>query len=264
MTIKCTEEFQLDGSDYKEGNGIDDMCLADCLINWLDEDADRNFLSVIWTVQGHYPYFFSGIEEDFNVADYNFNRYLNALKHNDELIGRIMQDLEVRGLNKTTLVVVVGDHGEAFGQHKQYGHGTALYEENLKVPLYFINSTLFHGQRNDDIAGMKDLAATALSVIGVDIPGSWQGRNLLNSHSDEFFFFAPWSDYLFGYRKGYMKFIFNETLKETEVFDLSIDPGEKHNLTDSLSKEEKEYARSRVSAWVQYQDKFIRQKLKEK
>ena len=264
LTIKCIEEFQLDGTKYKEGNGIDDMCLADCLINWVDEDTKGNFFSVIWTVQGHYPYFFSGIEEDFGVSDYNFNRYLNSLKHNDELIGRIMQDLEVRGLNKTTLVVVVGDHGEAFGQHRQYGHGTALYEENLKVPLYFINPTLFHGQRKGDIAGMKDLSTTALSVIGVDIPNGWQGRNLLNTDSEETFYFAPWSDYLFGYRKNNMKFIFNETLNKTEVYDLSTDPGEKNNLIDQIAKEDMEYARNRVSAWVQHQDKFIGQILKEK
>jgi phosphoglycerol transferase MdoB-like AlkP superfamily enzyme len=264
LTINCVEEFQLDGSDYKEGGGIDDMCLAECLINWVDEDTTGNFFSVIWTVQGHYPYFFSGIEEDFGVDDYNFNRYLNTLKHNDELVGRIMQELELRGLDKTTLVVVVGDHGEAFGQHKQYGHGTALYEENLKVPLYFINPTLFHGQRKNDIAGMKDLASTALSVIGVDIPDGWQGRNLLNTDSDETFYFAPWSDYLFGYRKGKMKFIFNETRNKTEVFDLSTDPGEKNNLIDSVAKEDLENARNRVSAWVQHQDKFISQKLKEK
>ena len=258
-TINCVEEFQLDGSDYKEGDGIDDMCLADCLFSWLDEDTTKNFFSLIWTVQGHYPYFFAGEEEDFGVSDYNLNRYLNILKHNDELIGRVMQELEWRGLDKTTLVVVVGDHGEAFGQHKQYGHGTAVYEENLRVPLYFINSTLFNGEHKKDIAGMKDLSTTALSIIGVDIPESWQGRNLLNTNSNETFFFAPWSDYLFGYRKDNMKFIFNETLNKIEVFDLTNDPGEKENLIDTDINSAVDFARARISAWVQNQDKFINQ-----
>ncbi len=209
--IKCPDEFQLESNDYLEGNGIDDLCLADRLTSWLDEDTTQNFFSMIWTVQGHYPYFFKGKEYDFGVSDISFNRYLNCLKHNDELIGKIMNELEVRGLASSTLVVVAGDHGEAFGQHKQYGHGTALYEENLKVPLYFINSTLFQGERKSDIAGMKDIATTTLSIIGADIPEKWQGRDLLSSSFDEAFYFAPWSDYLFGYRKNNMKFIFNET-----------------------------------------------------
>lgn len=260
--IKCSEEFKLESNEYVEGNGIDDICLSDRLFSWIDEDSTQNFFSMLWTVQGHYPYFFAGQEKDFGVSDYNFNRYLNCLKHNDELVGRIMKSLEERGLAATTLVVVVGDHGEAFGQHGQYGHGTAIYEENVKVPLYFINSTLFNGERKFDIAGMKDIASTALSIIDVDIPKNWQGLNLLDTYSDEVFYFAPWSDYLFGYRKANMKYIFNETRNTAEVFDLNKDPLEKTNLFDSINKEQLQNARNRVGAWVQYQDKYVKELLK--
>ena len=261
-TIQCVDQFQED--NFKELNGIDDLCLTNRLTSWLDENPKQNFFSVLWTVQGHYPYFYNKVEADFGVDDINFNRYLNCLKHADELIGDIMQALEIRGLAETTLVVVVGDHGEAFGQHNQYGHGTAIYEENLRVPLYFINSTLFHGERKSDIAGMKDLATTALSLIDVDIPSMWQGRDLLSTNSDESFFFAPWSDYLFGYRKENMKFIFNESQNTVEVYDLNTDPKEKTDLYQQLSKEEIVQARNRVAAWAQFQDKFVKGILKGK
>ena len=260
--INCDEKFRLEGSNYSEGSGIDDICLAERLTSWLDEDTAGNFFSMIWTVQGHYPYFFSGEEHDFGVSNIYFNRYLNCLKHNDELIGKVMQALEDRGLDSTTLVVVTGDHGEAFGQHGQFGHGTALYEENIKVPLYFINRNLFHGERKSDIAGLKDLAPTALSAINVEVPEIWQGRDLFRTNSDELFYFAPWSDYLFGYRKQNMKFIFNETRNTVEVFDLSADSGEKINLCQTVPKEELENARKRISAWVQFQNRFISEKLK--
>ncbi|MFC0875426.1 LTA synthase family protein [Saccharicrinis sp. FJH2] len=259
--IDCGEKFNLDSDNYTEGDGIDDMCLVDCLTSWLDEDTTKNFFSLIWTVQGHYPYFFAGKEEDFGVQDINFNRYLNSLRHNDELLGRVMRELERRELDKSTLVVVVGDHGEAFGQHGQYGHGTALYEENLRIPLYFISGELFSGQKKDDIAALKDLATTSLSIIGVDVPNEWQGRNLVNTVSDESFFFAPWSDYLFGYRKDNMKFVFNESLNQVEVYDLNLDPKEELNLIDQDLYPEVEYARNRVAAWVQYQDAFFKSKL---
>jgi len=261
-TIKCAEQFQ--DIKFKELNGIDDLCLANCLTSWLDEDTTQNFFSMIWTVQGHYPYYFAQKEEDFNVSNFSYNRYLNCMKHNDELIGKVMQALEERKLTSTTLVVVVGDHGEAFGQHQQYGHGTAIYEENLKVPLYFINSTLFHGERKSDVAGMKDLATTVLSIVDVDIPQIWQGRDLLSTYSNESFFFAPWSDYLFGYRTNNMKYIFNETQNTVEVYNLNTDPKEKTNLYQELSKEEIVQARNRVAAWVQFQDKFVKGILKGK
>jgi phosphoglycerol transferase MdoB-like AlkP superfamily enzyme len=259
-SINCDKEFFLD-TDYKEGNGKDDMCLADRLNAWLDEDPKTNFFSMIWTVQGHYPYFFAQKEEDFGVSNLSFNRYLNCLKHNDELLGRVMQSLEEKGLSESTLVVVVGDHGEAFGQHKQYGHGTAIYEENMKVPLYLINPVLFNGKRKNDIAGMKDLAPTALSILNIEIPEIWQGRNILTTSSDEAFYFAPWSDYLFGYRKGSMKYIFNETRNTVEIYDLSTDPAEKSNLYHQMGNEHLNDIRLRVAEWVQYQDKFVKKLL---
>ena len=258
-TIKCGEEFQLDNTSYKEGNGIDDMCLADQLTTWLDEDTTKNFFSMIWTVQGHYPYFFSKDEKDYGVSNYNFNRYLNCIKHDDELIGKVMRALEERGVLSSTLVVVTGDHGEAFGQHGQYGHGTSIYEENLKVPLYFINSTLFHGEHKMDVSGMKDLATTVLPIINIAVPKIWQGRNLLNTVSNEAFYFAPWSDYLFGYRKDNMKYVFNETQNTVEIYDLNTDPNEKTNLFSPAMKGEISKARARVAAWVQFQDKYVKQ-----
>jgi len=254
--ISCDEQFRQD--IYEQGDGIDDICLSDRFFSWLDENSDQNFFSMIWTVQGHYPYFYAQEEVDFGVGDLYFNRYLNALKHNDELIGQVMRGLENRGLSETTLVVVTGDHGEAFGQHGQYGHGTSIYEENLRVPLYFINRSLFHGEHKKDIGGLKDLATTVFPIINKNIPEVWQGRDLLNTHFEEAFFFAPWSDYLFGYRKGNMKFIFNESQNMVEAYDLSTDFGEKVNCFHRTLKDEVNHARNRLGAWVQYQDKFVK------
>lgn len=258
--IQCDDTFYLD-TDYKEGNGKDDMCLAERLDSWLDDVKKANFFSMIWTVQGHYPYFFKGEERDFRVNDISFNRYLNCLQHNDELVGKVMQMLEDKGLASSTLVVVVGDHGEAFGQHNQYGHGTALFEENLKVPLYFINENLFNGERREDIVGMKDLATTALNILQIETPERWQGRNLLASKATESFYFAPWSDYLFGYRKDSLKFIFNETHNTFEVYNIQNDPGEKVDLSTQLPSAEISIARERISAWVQFQDKYMKELL---
>lgn len=256
-TIKCSDKFVLESNNFIEGDGIDDMCLAERFTTWIDEDTTKNFFSILWTVQGHYPYFFGKKEENFGVSNYIFNRYLNCLKYNDELIGRVMNTLEERGIAKKTLVVVVGDHGEAFGQHRQYGHGTAIYEENLKVPLYFINPVLFHGETKEDIALIKDLATTTLSVLGIKKPETWQGRDLINTLSDEAFFFAPWSDYLFGYRKNKMKYIFNETRGTVEVYNLKTDPGEHEDISASAGKEDIDFARKRISAWVLYQNRFV-------
>jgi len=260
--ITCTDQFQLADENYKEGNGINDLCLADRLSTWLDQDPEQKFFSMLWTVQGHYPYFFEDKEHDFKVSNLSFNRYLNCLQRNDELIGLVMQMLEDRNLASSTLVVVTGDHGEAFGQHSQYGHGTGIYEENLKVPLYLINPVLFNGQRVPGIASMKDLATTILPIINVQPHKVWQGQNLLTTRSDEAYYFAPWSDYLFGYRNGDMKYIFNESENTLEVYNLRSDPKELMDLYIPKMEAELLNARTKIAAWVQYQGKYIKESLK--
>ena len=260
-TINCENEFKQDV--YEDGNGLDDMCLSERLKSWLDEEGSDNFLSILWTVQAHYPYFLSQDEEDFGVNNINFNRYLNVIKHNDAMIGNVMEILKEKQLDSSTLVIIMGDHGEAFGQHNQYGHGSGIYEENLRIPLYFINPIVFNGERRKDIASMKDIATTALSVLEIDVPKVWQGIDLINTYHNEAFFFAPWSDHLFGYRKDNMKYIFNESLNKVEVYDLHNDPKESINLYNAKMEEDVEYAKLRIASWIQYQDIFVKQKLKE-
>ncbi|MCK6525199.1 sulfatase [Myxococcota bacterium] len=65
-------------------------------------------------------------------------RYLREydaeLRGADLLLGDLLVSLERRGL-KDAVIVVVGDHGESFWEHGDFGHGRTLYEEVLHVPL---------------------------------------------------------------------------------------------------------------------------------
>ncbi|NJB85687.1 arylsulfatase A-like enzyme [Lewinella marina] len=252
--IECEEQFRLDVHSYRAGAGVDDECLVGELGRWLDESPHEPFFSMLWTVQAHYPYYYAGEEYDYGVGDFSYNRYLNAARHDMEMVIRVLDDLQRRGLDSTTLVVVTGDHGEAFQQHGHSGHGNTLYEEDLRVPLYLINPVLFNGQRNSGLGGSKDIPATALSLIGIAPPADWQGRNLLSSPSEEGFYFAPWTQLYFGYRKGDMKYIFNESTSTVEVYNLANDPLERMDLSSSVSPSSIDSARLRVASWVQHQN----------
>ena len=39
---------------------------------------------------------------------------------------------------ENTWVIITGDHGEHFGEHNQFGHGSSLYNELIHVPLILI------------------------------------------------------------------------------------------------------------------------------
>ena len=247
-------------------NGNDDMTTAESLASWIehgDAHDHQPFFAMIWTLATHYPYYHPGPQTDFGTPEETQNRYLNALRDGDAALGRIMRMLEERKLLDDTLVVVVGDHGEAFGRHKQWGHGTHIYEENLRVPLIMINPRLFpHGQEMSRVAGVIDIAPTVLDLLNIELPGAWQGRSIFSDdRAQRVYFAAPWSDFLFGCRDGDRKLIFNATKNEYEVYDLKADPTEQRDL----ARESAEFVRAaqqHLAAWVQYQSRFYERAFK--
>jgi lipoteichoic acid synthase len=158
----------------------------------------------------------------------------------------------------STLIITLGDHGEAFGRHGQYVHASNIYEENVHIPLVFINRRLFAGEESSVIAGQVDIAPTVLDLLGLPQPSDWQGRSLFASdRSPRTYFFAPWADLLFGYREGERKNIFNATSGQYEAYDLKDDPQETRNLIDQLPGARQQIL-DRTAAWVQYQNRMIK------
>jgi arylsulfatase A-like enzyme len=108
---------------------------------------------MLWTYQTHYPYYASGNRKDFHVNNESQDKYLNALSSADNALKEIVAGLEKRDLLKSTLIVIVGDHGEAFGRHGQITHAGGIYEENLHIPLILINPLLFEGNHVPVVGG---------------------------------------------------------------------------------------------------------------
>jgi len=82
----------------------------------------------------------------------------------DAEVGRLLAELERRGLSENTLVVVVSDHGEEFGEHGGLGHRRTLFEEAVRVPMLF----RFPGRLASGVhAGPLSLAAVTPAVLGL-------------------------------------------------------------------------------------------------
>ncbi|OGS12395.1 MAG: hypothetical protein A2234_02850 [Elusimicrobia bacterium RIFOXYA2_FULL_58_8] len=64
-----------------------------------------------------------------------FNKYKNSIYSDDHLVGRIVSALENSGGFNDTVVMVTGDHGEAFLERGRYGHNQGYSPEELRVPL---------------------------------------------------------------------------------------------------------------------------------
>ena len=241
-------------------NGSDDISTAESMATWFVQQhrAATPVFGMLWTNMTHYPYFTNSILLRFGTDENRLNRYLNALHAGDAAFSVFMKSLEQAGIADETLVVVVGDHGEAFGHHNQLTHARGIYEENCHVPLMLINSRLFNGQRYATVGGLIDIAPTIMEILGLPPSHQWQGRSLFDSRrTGRTYFFSPWSDFLFGYRDGKMKFLYNASQNRYEIYDLSRDREERINVITN-QREQTAHGVSQLAAWVQYQDRLFR------
>ncbi len=101
----------------------------------------------------------------------------------DEHFGRMLEELDRRGVLDDTLVVFVADHGEEFQDHGRYGHGATLYQEQIHVPLIVrLPGAL---RRPEDLSVVKsqvrqiDIVPTILDSIGHPDLIDTDGRSLL-------------------------------------------------------------------------------------
>lgn len=144
----------------------------------------------------------------------------------DLLDKRIERVLDI--IPDDAIAVITGDHGEAFN-HTPYGH-LRLYDECVKVP--FISKNL---NNLPDPVRQVDLPAHILNEIGINIPDKWHSNLNQSEFVAPLVGADPADDKLFaGIRTGTQKLIrtYNaETseLIETELYDLSDDPGEQNN-----------------------------------
>ncbi len=105
-------------------------------------------------------------------------RYDFEIAFVDRWVGKVMDALTRTGLAETTAVVVLADHGEAWGEHKLYFHGQDLSEEQLRVPLIVTIPGKPAVQVEENVA-LVDVGPTLLDLVGAAKPASFRGRSLL-------------------------------------------------------------------------------------
>lgn len=111
-------------------------------------------------------------------------RYDEAIATIDRELGTLVESLAQRGRLERTVIVVVGDHGELFGEGRQIGHGADLQINTLRVPLLLAGPGVAAGVRVPGLVSLRDLAETLVDVTG--LPGDdfrgyslrplWEGR----------------------------------------------------------------------------------------
>ncbi|HEX8616078.1 MAG TPA: sulfatase, partial [Thermoanaerobaculia bacterium] len=247
--------------------GAEDRCLFDRLLGWMAEKPEQPFFAVVWTDQTHDPYLLSpgATATDMAPGDTppafaaDLTRYLSLLRNVDAQLARLFAALRERGIADDTLVVVTGDHGEAFGDpHGQRGHAWSVYEEEVHVPLMLWNPRLFpEGRRVSTIGGHVDLNPTIADILGAVPDSEWQGYSLFDpARQERAYFMAIAGGDIFGVREGDWKYIYDVTSARESLFNLRLDPDEQHDFAKG-EPERAAQLRQRVAAWVEFEDAFL-------
>ena len=105
--------------------------------------------------------------------------YDDCLAYLDEQLGRLLDELERRGVLANTLVIVTSDHGEHLGEHQLFGHGRSLYRPVVHVPLVIVApSGVPAGRSVREPVSLRDLPATVADLLGLGAPSPFPGRSL--------------------------------------------------------------------------------------
>ncbi len=210
----------------------------------LDTLGDERLFLWLHLMDPHHGY---RSHDEHPFGDTKRDRYDSEIAFADAAIGRLLARLRELGLDDQTLIVVNSDHGEAFGEHGTYFHGTTLYEEQIAVPA------IIHlpGGPADRVArptGNIDLVPTLHDLLGVATDAPMQGRSLAGhfiraadpSLLPEPFAFAEIPDAIEEMAPanrdrqaivfGRHKLIANRRDDFVELYDLRDDPGETFNL----------------------------------
>jgi len=186
-----------------------------------------------------------------SLAVYKFNRYLTdylrTVQSIDRNTGRLLDYIDASGLKDNTLVVYTSDQGFYLGEHGWFDK-RFMYEESFRTPLMMRLPDGYPA--SGDISEMVqniDLAPTFLEMAGVTPPDEMQGISLvpllIGSKP------GRWRDALYyhyyeypaehavrkhyGIRTDRYKLIhFYDDIDQWELYDLTTDPHEMHNLID--------------------------------
>lgn len=170
--------------------------------------------------------------------------YDGKLHDADARLAAFLDEIAKRNLMEDTVIVVLSDHGEEFFEHGGFDHGHSLYDEQLHVPLLFVIPGTDGGAVIDSQVSTIDVMPTLLSLLDIrpteEVRRQLAGRtNLLgyleNGERRGYDVFSE-TDYRdFTHKRSIRsedgwKYILTLENGTQELYDLSTDPGEQHNL----------------------------------
>jgi arylsulfatase A-like enzyme/Flp pilus assembly protein TadD len=218
--------------------------VVDRAVHWLSKKRDGPFFLWLHFYDPHSPY---DPPEPYKTR-YSVSPYDGEIAYMDSALGRLISSLREKNLYTGSVIAVMADHGEAFGEHGEQYHGVFVYDETIRVPLVLkLPGGRFAGDRVESRVALVDVAPTLLQEAGAAVPTTMQGKSLLAlitaagtsgtgekiwgdrriySESEYGKVAFNWSP-LYGWRTGKYLYV---AAPNRELYDQGLDPAAEHNL----------------------------------
>jgi len=178
-------------------------------------------------------------------------RYDGEIAYVDHEVGRLARALRDR--RESVLTILTADHGEAFEEHGESGHGFFIYDDTILVPLVVSWAGRVRPGESLAPARLIDVTPTVLDLVGLPAAPAADGRTLRPLLAGATKTWAgsfveteePWTEFgwspLAAWREDGWKLI---RAPENELYDLRSDPGEVHNRVGSDRRQARGLAQS--------------------
>lgn len=209
-------------------------------LEWLRSHQESRWFCWVHLFDPHIPY---RPPQPFSDK-YKGDPYAGEVAYADHWIGKLIDYIKDKDLEKMTLIVVTADHGESLGEHKERTHGIFAYNSTLHIPLIFSQPRIFSKPKTiQHRVRHIDILPTILEILKIKVPHNVQGRSLLGLvkepkkwREDDSYFEAltahlnsNWAP-LQGLLSGSFKYI---DLPIREIYDERSDLEEKNNLAEA-------------------------------
>jgi len=221
-----------DPNSYIAYLACDELAMLEPIGEWIRQDEQPFVLVVLCSVT-HDPY---DVPQWYGEpAKEPMERYRQTIRYTDGFLGELDAKLTGLGLADNTVFCVVGDHGEAFGEHGLSGHDQIAYDEALRIPFCLrAPSLVAPGTKVAQPVSSIDLTPTLLGLLGFETAGSGfdgidalgvipQGRRV---------YFCGWvREGPSGFVTGDSKYVYDPADKSVCLYDLVADTGELVRIT---------------------------------
>lgn len=235
-TTRTQKDFQ--GFAQTGYLGMDEFAMLDPAHDWMSA-SDTPFFLTLLTVSSHHPYEVPNepLRENLTARE----QYDRSLTHVDRFIKAVYEPLnQKKAFERDTVFIVVGDHGEAFGEHGVRQHDVVPYEEVVRVP-WIVHGPSWIGEptRVSGLRSHLDLMPSVLEWLGVEHDGRLPGLPISSEQGHEAVTTFCWYDEsCIALRKGNRKYVYRFGRRPMEVYDLETDAAEQTNLASELAPED--------------------------